>query len=476
MIRKVASGGLWLWSAIVLTAAFALYFLLWREAPLMTPDTPSYMRVARDLHHLTLTRLHQRTPGYPLVMALTGSDETLSRPLFAVMLASQLAAAFLIAYVLARLELPRRYIFPVLAISVLPWYAAPAAYAGTESLSAVAVTAVFVSSALWITSGRVLPLAIFAVAAAYAALVRPTFQLLVPAIAFALSLAYWSGWIPTRPLRRLALELACVGVISVASLVAYAAINYVRFGQFDTSSMTPIALSSKVATVLEYLPDEHAELRAVLVKHRDNLITAPYRNHTGQDYIYRAMPELRQMYDGDELKALRAVRAASLHLILAKPFTYLHESAKLFASFWMPNDYDVRGLDHGPGRLASALLQLVLNGAFLLQAIVLLGLMVTDMLLCRRTGWRGAWLADDGDKRLATVYLIGLAIIFYTMVISCFLGTGDNRYRAPTDPIIVGSLAVGLVLWQRMTATLRRSIAMSRSDRPLVVAASTTSN
>ncbi len=66
--------------------AFVGYDAWWPSAPLNGPDVPSYMRVATDLKDLRLTRFHQRTPGYPLVLLLTGSDQRLTRALFRTML------------------------------------------------------------------------------------------------------------------------------------------------------------------------------------------------------------------------------------------------------------------------------------------------------------------------------------------------------------------------------------------------------
>ena len=360
---------------LVALVAFIGYCAWWPAAPINNADVPSYMRVAADLRELRLTRFHQRTPGYPLVMLLTGSDQSLTRALFHTMLGAQLLAALVMAYLLTRLGVSRKLTFVSFTIALLPPYVAPSAYAGTESVCTLSIVVAFASLVLWIQSGRPGLLALFAIAAAYTAFIRPTYQMLVPTIAMTLLGVYWAGWTGRLRLGNLVLSMALASAVTLTSLGAYAYLNYLRFGQWDTSSMSARAFSSKVATVLEYLPDEYAELRTVLVKHRDSLITAPFGDHTGQDYIYRAMPDLLRMYNGDEVKALSAVKKASVYLIKAKPFTYVHESMKLFASFWMPNDYDVPGLERGLGRAASSIFQFVVNAVFLLQVLVVLGLM-----------------------------------------------------------------------------------------------------
>jgi hypothetical protein len=434
--------------------AFAGYAAWWPNAPISTSDTPSYMRVAADLKHLSLTEFHQRTPGYPLLLLLTGSEQAPTRTLFYATLGIQLVAVLMLGFLLYRLGISRKLTVLFFLIALSPPYIAPSAYAMTESASIFAVMAAFLAAVLWLSGRKWIFLLLFAIAATYAAFVRPTFQMMVPVMGVALLAAHWAGWTAGFRLRRLLASLLIAGALTFSGMGAYSLLNYRRFGHFDTSSMSANSFSSKVASVLEFLPDQYAPLRTVLVKHRDNLITEPFRNHTGQDYIYRAMPDLLKMYGGDRIKALDAVKQASIYLIKAKPFTYVHESMKLVASYWMPNDYDVRGLDHGPGRAASALVQVTVSGVFLLQTIVILGLVL--VYVTARIAARGSepWPLDNNDKLLVAIYLMGLAVVIYTMLVSCFMGVGDNRYRTPTEFIIFINIAIGFTLWGRIIRVL----------------------
>lgn len=437
--------------------AFLGYAAWWPAAPLDNLDLPSYMRVAADMKELRLTRFHQRTPGYPLVMLLTGSDEHLNRTLFHVMLASQLIATLTTAYLLARLGLPRYLTYAVFTLGLLPPYFAPAAYATTESICTLSLVVTFVSLISWIRGGGAWPLALFAVAAAYTTMVRPTFQLLVPAVAAALLTARWAGWTGRLKSGAVLLSMALASIPTLAALGACAYLNHRQFGQWETSSMTARALSCKVTTVLECLPDEFGELRDVLVKHRDELITTPFRDHAGLDYIYRAMPDVLRLYDGDEVKALNAVKKASLYLIRTKPFSFLHESTRLFAKYWMPNDYDVPGLDSGMGRAASFLFQCLVNSVFAVQAVVVVGLMLAYFSVVGSSDRRGWWPLAECDKALACTYLVSLAVILYTMLISCFLGVGETRYRVPTDLLILANTVIGITLWGRCIRVISES-------------------
>jgi hypothetical protein len=445
-------------AVLIAVIAFVGYCAWWPDAPIDNPDMPSYMRVAADLKEMKWTRFHQRTPGYPLIILLTGSEKHLTRTLFHTMLAAQLIAALVMALLLVRLCISRKLAFASFVIALLPPYVAPSAYAATESVCSLFIVIAFASLVLWIRDGRPVLLAQFAIAAAYAAFVRPTYQLLVPTTAVAVLAAYWAGWTGRLRLRNFVLSMAIAATTTLSGLGACAYVNYLHFGQWDSSSMTARALSSKVATVLEFLPDEYSDLRAVLVKHRDSLITAPYSDHTGQDYIYRAMPDLLRMYNDDDVRALCAVKEASLYLIRKKPFTFVHESMKLFASFWMPVDYDLPGLKRGLGRAASSIFQLLLNAAFLVLALVMLGLMLFYASVRASARRLACWPLQKQDQALACCFAIALSVVLYTMVVSCFMGTGLNRYRTCTEPLILSSLAIGVTLWKRTVCGLSESL------------------
>ena len=378
-VATPARGGEWrraahvLLVAAVLAAAFIAYSAAWRTAPIWTLDTPSYQRVAKDLKNFQISGLHQRTPGYPLLLALAGAEEKLSRGLFLATLGLHLLAAAAVAWLLAFLGLGRVAVAVFLALALLPIYVEPTAYAITESPCAFSVVLAVTAFIYWLARGR-LPAALAAgFAAAFAALVRPTYQAFFPLLAALALVCVICGWAPGVTLRKLAAHFGAAAAVWVSLVGGYAWLNYRATGIFDTSSMGAIVMSHKVALVVEFLPDRYAGLREILVRHRDALITKPFGDHTGQDYIYRAIPELRAYYRGDDRKMLDAVKEASAYLIRAKPMTYLHESGKLLFSFWMPVDYPLSTGGSGALRGVWALVQWVINGVFLFQALVLAG-------------------------------------------------------------------------------------------------------
>jgi hypothetical protein len=59
--------------ALLFVVAFWVYTTLWWQAPVMADDSGGYLKVASDLADFRIDYLHNRTPGYPLLLLLTAS-------------------------------------------------------------------------------------------------------------------------------------------------------------------------------------------------------------------------------------------------------------------------------------------------------------------------------------------------------------------------------------------------------------------
>ena len=430
----------------LLLVALVVYAVAWPQAPVITPDTPSYIRLASDISHLHISRLHQRTPGYPLIMALAGSAEAPTRLLFWLMLALQFGATAGIAVHLRRMGISRASGILFVALALLPPFVAPAAYAETETTAQFAIVLTYLGLVAWLTIGRWKAFALFVLAGTFTAFVRPTYELLVPVLAIGALLV--SAAAPARPklFQRCAALILATG-LSAAALGSYAFLNYRRFGYFDLSYMGAYALNHKTAGVVEFLPDRFGPMREILIRHRDRLLVAPYDDHTGENYIYRAVPELLALYGGDQVRMLKEIKKANIYLITHKPFSFIHEGLKSIGSYWMPIEYPLITGDSGALRGASAAFQWLFIGVWLLQALVVGGASVL-WLSALAAGYRTPVL-DDNRRALLTGWLVGMAIILYTLMISCFAGIGDPRYRTPADLVMIGNTFIGYSLWRK---------------------------
>ena len=87
---------------LLFTVAFCFYSALWSSAPVMEPDSWTYLRAAQDLSDFHIDQLQTRAPGYPILLVLTQSSRSPGRILFFVSLLLHLASVWLLAIVLYR--------------------------------------------------------------------------------------------------------------------------------------------------------------------------------------------------------------------------------------------------------------------------------------------------------------------------------------------------------------------------------------
>src|ERR1051326_2591831 len=76
-------GGLPLRTAVTYVSLFVIGFVfysaMWTTAPIMVSDSPTYITAAESLSNFQLSQ--SRTPGYPILLILTGSTQKPTREL-----------------------------------------------------------------------------------------------------------------------------------------------------------------------------------------------------------------------------------------------------------------------------------------------------------------------------------------------------------------------------------------------------------
>jgi hypothetical protein len=439
--------------AIVLTA-FSMYARMWRQAPIMTLDSPSYMLLAQQIRAGHITQVWQRTPGLPLLMVLLSSDVTLSSRLFYAHLALYFAGLLITLLLLVRFGVNRLRAAVVLAVGLFPCHVQATAFADSEPLCEFFVILSVAFACLWLQSRRFAWLMAFGAASVAAALVRPTYQLLCPLLAAVLVLA--NAFLLKReiPTGRLLLMLAVPISLWAATLGGYSAWNYERFGYFGTNCMAPYQLSTRTASFIEDLPYDYAPLRSILVRYRDEELVRPHGNHTAVDYIHRAMPEVIRSFHGDRVAAFHAVERANTHLILHRPMSYLIEVLRAMAIYWLPVEYPIPELTSQPWRGLGAVLQLAESLLLFFVTTGVLGV-AAICLVARRTGGPVPLPGVAGE--LSAAFLLALAVIGYTFALSCFAGTGIPRYRVTSQTVMLAAIVLGFEWLRRAAANLQEA-------------------
>jgi hypothetical protein len=443
--------------ALLFAVALCFYSVVWSSAPITESDTGGYFRVAQDLSDLHIHQLHYRTPGYPLLLVLTGASRSPNRTLFFASLLLHFSSIWLLGIVLYRAGLTEMRLNLFSLILLLPPFVEPAGYVLAENLAEAMLVAAFVSFIFWHLNKRIIWILISAASIGYAALTRPTYQLLALAVTAWLVMARFL--LPRAASRWRDVVQASLIVISGSILIVggYAYFNYRSFGCFCITPILGMSLTQKTLHVIERLPDEYGAIREILIRARNAELLVS--GGTVLDYIPKAVPELTRITGFDRAQLSNYMLKLNLLLIRKAPLTYLLEVIRAFGSYWFPASGELANLRSRFVQLLWAVLHFVLMGGFAFNLILLIGA-TTYIKRCRRfVKPRTSILNGEGRPIHFQAFLYGLAgtIVIYTAAISCLIDAGDPRHRVPTDVMIIFMLFLGTHLWRRLV-DLSRSV------------------
>jgi hypothetical protein len=448
--QERAIAGLPLSSAIIYTLffvmAFCSYTVLWKNAPVMEPDSWTYLGAAQDLSDFHIDQLQERTPGYPLLLLLTGSSQSPSRTLFFVSLLLHFASIWLLASVLYSAGVREVMLTLFAFILLLPPYVEPAAYVLSENLTEVMLVSGFVTFVFWILQNRTTWIFISGLTIGYAALTRPTYQLLAFAMAGYILVAnlLFHSILKWKDVIKGSVILVAVSIVIMAG---YAFVNYRSVGYFGATPQLGFALTQKTLRVLERLPDEYAVIREALIGARNSaLISGP--DHTGYSYIDGTIAELTKVTGLDRAQLSNTLLRINLLLIQKAPSHYLQEVVWAFGAYWFPSSGELANFNSRAVQLLWAVINFLLIGGLALNLIVLV---VVGISICKRF----VVLCDSRPVgELGAIQLQGLiyglagTIVIYSAVLTCLVQMGLPRYRVPTDGLIIFMLFLGTHLWR----------------------------
>jgi len=442
---------------VLFVAALGTYSILWQNTPFIDGDSAQYQEVAKDLTDVRLDSLHDRTIGYPLLLVLTGSAERATPSLLAVSLLLHLASIWLMALVLQAAGVGRRWLLVFGCLLLLPPFVEPAAWIMTENLAQFTLVAGFACLVLGFTPSRIALLSVSALAFGYAGLTRPVYQ----ALAFALSGVLlvlppafrWAAF-TYRDVAR----AACVLVAgSVFVLGGMSSVNYMKLDHFGVVPSIGFHLCTKTMSFVERLPDEYGVAREILVRGRDAELVKRGSVHTGTQTIWGVRSELSAATGLSKTELSSYLLRMNLELIRRAPLEYLQEVARSMAGYWFPPATPLASMHSSVLRWLWAGLHVALTGFFFVQLIVLAGVAAFEASK-RISGTRDRalvpWTSASAAQALS--YVLAGAIVFYTMILSCFLDIGDPRQRRPTDVLVVFMCVLGAHVWRGSVSAAAR--------------------
>jgi lipopolysaccharide/colanic/teichoic acid biosynthesis glycosyltransferase len=403
----------------LLLAAIVVYPLLWRAAPQEAVDTLGYQELAQRLVTGRIDHVSFRVPGFPVLLALTGSSQQLRPALFVVQLLLYVLALHLLLKTTADAGVKRPLVAIAALVLVSPPFIEHTAYALSESL-----TASLLIAGVWVLTRNaggfslgVLSGAVFGAAA----LTRPSYQLLMMALA---PVAACFGW------RRRAVGLLCGAGLVIGS---YCAFNYANFGYFGTTPALGLNLTTRTVRVLERLPA--GPLRETLIQARNEQLIHG-ASHTGVMYIWSMQPRLEAVTGLQGLALERFMLKMNLGLIAAAPLEYLSEVGRAVATYWLPAFTELSFGGSRPVQFVWTVLCLAVVVLFWLGVVAIGGTALTHGLRSRRS------------RPLQPVYALAVVIVLYTMAVSCLFEVGNPRYRVPSDAFVVCAAVLGLTMWR----------------------------
>jgi hypothetical protein len=442
---------------LLFTVAFWVYTRWWSHAPVMASDSGDYLATAADLVDLHIDHLNYRPPGYPLLLVITASSVVPNRALFFLSLLLHFTSIWILSSVLYSTGLTETALSLFGILLLLPPYVEPAAYVLTENLTEFMLVVGFGSLVFWSLRCNTIWLLLSALTIAYAGLTRPTYQALAFAMIgslFVVSVLF--GWSPAirKKTIKASLILICASVMLIGG---YAFINYLNFGHFGLSLITPVdsaTLSTRTARVIERLPDEYATIREALIRARDAELVARGGQHTGYGYlsspgVIQEVADITGLHGHQLAKYLLHI---NLLLIREAPLEYLHDVSRAFSVYWFPSSSILANMNSHFIQLLWGAIHFCLIGIVVLTLVVLVGGLPLIVMTYKQSIARSdrVFLKELALSQLqGCVYIFAGTIVIYTALISSFFETGDPRYRVPTDGMIALMAFLGTDLYRR---------------------------
>ncbi|MCC6642433.1 MAG: hypothetical protein IT386_14830 [Deltaproteobacteria bacterium] len=424
----------------VLTALVVIYAFAWDGRPQMEGDSQGYLDVAAVLRDSPHDRLPNRPPGYPVLLLLTGSVPEPGLALLVTQLALHAAAVALLAGLLRRIDTRRALVALFVGVAMLPPFVEHADFVLSESLAQICVVAGLVGFSSWLLGGRASWLVLAAGALAAAPLVHSVDELLWVALSIVAALAAVLSRPKSAFRRRTVIGVTVISLAAVTVLGGVVVRNAIRFDFAGVSPMLGTRLSHKTVRVLERLPERYADVREILIRHRDGALLDPATGHLGLAYIFRAVPELQAKTGMNEQELSRYLVELNLALIRAAPMDYVDEVLRSAIWFWAPGVTDQSGFGSGAVKAAFNGVRALVLVSFFGGILLLAGPIVLLAGGAIRRG-QGSDLESTPLWPGLVVVSLSLGAIAYDCLVSITLTSAVYRLRIPVDlPILACAL------------------------------------
>lgn len=410
--------------------AFIVYSILWDNVNMTTPDTIGYISVAKDISDGHIDSLNARTPGYPILLLLTGSSENSYPILFHVQLLMYVLSVIVLSSLLYELNVSRKLILVFSIISLLPYNVAMTTKAVSESLTVFTLVFGLFFLFKWLKQTKILYIVLSSLLFAYSAITRPTYQLIlfVFIFIFIIGFPYFKEY-----KKKFISSVIAVGISSVIIIGSLFYINYTKFNYFGLTYLIGFNLCNKTVSTIDRLPDEYKLVKSTLIKYRNKKLLEEYSSHKGYNYIWdeNAIPDLKADTNLDLADLSDYMKDLNLNLIINSPRRYIKEVGSSMAYHWLPYIKSESFFGSKIVLLVFIFIHFFLIISFFLSLILMFGLVFVSLFYKRKCK-----IINKNDELFLITLSVPLIIIFYTMFISSLIEAGDPRFRTVNDLFI----------------------------------------
>ncbi len=389
--------------------------------PVSFSDTGVYRRLADTILNGWKNYDGTRTPGYPLFMAVVGSDKAV--------VAVQMALGILITLIIFYIGYK---------VSHQALFAGISALAHTlnlnqlffetnlitETLATFWVILSLLGAFIWINqkSKRTIWLGMaIGLLASLAALTRPLFIFLPFWLAIFLTL-FSDGFkihFNWRP-------LASTFILSSAIIGCW--INYIHenYYMWSMSSLSGFIMVQHTGYYFEYVPDKFASLRDTYIEFRDERIA---KYGTQGNAIWDAIPEMQRQSGYSFFEMSRLLSHLSMDLIREHPNLYLKYAVQGWWMFWLAPVYYVRT------NISSEMLGQVIRDITYAERALLIG---CNALFLISSGLSLFYKKIRTWWNIAAFWALTATTIWICSIVQTLLDHGDNpRFLVPLQSMVV---------------------------------------
>ncbi|MGO8813687.1 MAG: hypothetical protein ACLQVG_03345 [Terriglobia bacterium] len=357
--------------ALALVMLGALGRLLMTLPPVDRPGDPSYLQMAQDILRFNFHALGDRTPLYPLFIALCGLNLRVVWVAQSILGITASLMIFDLAFRRTRHSLFSCFVG--LACSLIPELIIFEGGVMAETL-----TSFLLVTSVWLfTRGDGAAENNFrypfsmGLTVALAGLTRPLMICLVPVYYCFLN----PVWLPAKMLRREALRRTCFFALPICVFIlGWCGFNYLNSGYFTPTTRAGQQLMDQVDPYVDLAPERFAVLRNAWIQSRQH---SPHTPDEIEDVYYRgALPEVERQTGKTEIQVSHEFASLALYLEIHHPLLCLRRAELGWIQFWgEPSPEEVEWRQGGGARLtefAMAMANMLvreIKGIFLVLAL-----------------------------------------------------------------------------------------------------------